>query len=77
MIERAREILLNLEANELDVTGRPKFARHLPCEQERAATFVVQVANDAVIDELREIDAEEISPDEALGILRRMKERLV
>jgi DNA mismatch repair protein MutS len=29
VIERAREILSNLEQNELDVTGKPKFARHL------------------------------------------------
>ncbi|MEP7273605.1 MAG: DNA mismatch repair protein MutS, partial [Acidobacteriota bacterium] len=29
VLERAREILLNLEQNELDLTGKPKFARHL------------------------------------------------
>jgi DNA mismatch repair protein MutS len=29
VVERAREILNNLEQNELDVTGKPKFARHL------------------------------------------------
>ncbi|MFN0118929.1 MAG: DNA mismatch repair protein MutS [Blastocatellia bacterium] len=29
VVERAREILGNLEQNELDPTGRPKFARHL------------------------------------------------
>ena len=29
VIERAREILSNLEQNELDLTGKPKFARHL------------------------------------------------
>jgi DNA mismatch repair protein MutS len=29
VIERAREILNNLEQNELDVAGKPKFARHL------------------------------------------------
>ena len=29
VLERAREILTNLEQNELDVTGQPKFARHL------------------------------------------------
>ncbi len=29
VIERAREILTNLEQNELDMTGKPKFARHL------------------------------------------------
>jgi DNA mismatch repair protein MutS len=29
VIERAREILTNLETNELDPAGKPKFARHL------------------------------------------------
>jgi DNA mismatch repair protein MutS len=29
VVERAREILTNLEQNELDVMGKPKFARHL------------------------------------------------
>jgi DNA mismatch repair protein MutS len=29
VIERAHEILSNLEQNELDLTGKPKFARHL------------------------------------------------
>ena len=29
VVERAKEILVNLEQNELDVTGKPKFARHL------------------------------------------------
>lgn len=29
VVERAREILGNLEQNELDPTGKPKFARHL------------------------------------------------
>lgn len=29
VVERAQEILVNLEQNELDVTGKPKFARHL------------------------------------------------
>ena len=29
VVQRAQEILANLEQNELDVTGKPKFARHL------------------------------------------------
>lgn len=77
VIERAREILLNLEANELDVTGRPKFARHLPSGMNEPQPSLFEVANDAVIDELRRIDTGEISPEDALGVLRRMKERLV
>jgi DNA mismatch repair protein MutS len=36
VIERAREILTNLEQNELDLTGKPKFARHLKKPSARA-----------------------------------------
>ena len=77
VIERAREILSNLEANELDVTGRPKFARHLPTGKAGPQPSLFEVANDEVIDELRGIDTTEITPDDALEVLRRMKERLV
>jgi hypothetical protein len=59
------------------VTGRPKFARHLPSGKNEPQPSLFNVANDAVIDELRRIDTMGISPDEALEILRRMKERLV
>ena len=77
VIERAREILSNLEANELDVTGRPKFARHLPTGKSEPQPSLFEVANDAVLDELQRIDTTEMSPADALEVLRRMKERLV
>ena len=76
-IERAREILGNLEANELDVTGRPKLARHLPSRKNRPQPSLFEAANDAVIDELRNLDAEGLTTDDALNVLRRLKERLL
>ncbi len=39
VVERAREILGNLEQNELDVTGKPKFARHLKKASKSANQF--------------------------------------
>jgi DNA mismatch repair protein MutS len=75
--ERAREILLNLEANELDVTGRPKFARHLPSNKKAPQPTLFQVANDAVLDELRNLDTEAIAAGDALDVLRRLKQRLM
>ncbi|MGH9845697.1 MAG: DNA mismatch repair protein MutS [Blastocatellia bacterium] len=39
VVERAREILGNLEQNELDVTGKPKFARHLKKASRHANQF--------------------------------------
>jgi DNA mismatch repair protein MutS len=75
--ERAREILSNLEANELDVTGKPKFARHLPSRKVAPQPTLFEAANDAVVDELRNLDAEGLVPEQALEILRRLKERLI
>jgi DNA mismatch repair protein MutS len=75
--ERAREILSNLEANELDVTGKPKFARHLPSRKAEPQPTLFEAANDAVVDELRNLEAESLGPEQALEVLRRLRERLM
>jgi DNA mismatch repair protein MutS len=75
--ERAREILSNLEANELDVTGKPKFARHLPSRKAAPQPTLFEAANDAVVDELRNLDTESVGPEQALEVLRRLRERLM
>ncbi|HYV06552.1 MAG TPA: hypothetical protein VFB82_18295, partial [Blastocatellia bacterium] len=75
--DRAREILLNLEANELDVTGRPKLARHLPSRKNAPQPTLFEAANDAVVDELRNIEPDGLTPDQALDVVRRLKERLM
>jgi predicted PP-loop superfamily ATPase len=36
-----------------------------------------QVANDAVLDELRNLDTEAIAAGDALDVLRRLKQRLM
>jgi DNA mismatch repair protein MutS len=75
--ERAREILSNLEANELDVTGKPKFARHLPSRKSAPQPTLFEAANDAVVDELRNLDIEGLSKEQAGEVLRRLKDRLM
>lgn len=75
--ERAREILSNLEANELDVTGKPKFARHLPSRKVAPQPTLFEAANDAVVDELRNLDPEGLSPEQSVEVLRRLKARLM
>ncbi len=77
VIERAREILSNLEANELDVTGRPKLARHMPSRKGQPQPTLFQAVNDVVIEELRLLDADNLSPEEALGVLRKLRARLM
>jgi DNA mismatch repair protein MutS len=52
VVERAREILTNLEQNELDVTGKPKFARHLKKPSSRVDQLsLLDALNDAETDE--------------------------
>lgn len=77
VVERAREILTNLEANELDVMGRPKLARHLPSRKQAPQPTLFEAANDAVIDELRNLETTDLNPEQALEALRRLKERLM
>jgi DNA mismatch repair protein MutS len=75
--ERAREILSNLEANELDVMGKPKFARHLPSRKNAPQPTLFESANTAVIDEMRNLDMDALTPDEALEALRRLRQQLM
>lgn len=80
VIARAREILANLEANELDVLGKPKLARHLPARRgkaQRAQPTLFEAANETVIEELRTLDLNSLTPDLALTVLRRLQERLL
>jgi DNA mismatch repair protein MutS len=77
VVERAREILTNLEANELDVMGRPKLARHLPSRKQAPQPTLFEAANEAVIDELRNLETNDITPEQALLALRRLKDRLM
>jgi DNA mismatch repair protein MutS len=75
--DRAREILSNLEANELDVMGKPKFARHLPSRKRAPQPSLFEAANDAVIDEMRNLDVDALTPAEAAEALRRLKAKLL
>ncbi|MFL6214546.1 MAG: DNA mismatch repair protein MutS [Blastocatellia bacterium] len=75
--DRAREILSNLEANELDVMGKPKFARHLPSRKRAPQPSLFEAANDAMIDEMRNLDVESLTPEEAVEALRRLRARLL
>ncbi|MEW6732001.1 MAG: DNA mismatch repair protein MutS [Acidobacteriota bacterium] len=79
VIERAREILGNLEANELDVTGRPKLARHLPSQGPRwkQQPSLFDLANETVLEQLRHLSLEQLSPEEAARQLADLKRQLL
>jgi len=76
IISRAREILANLEQGELDEAGMPRIAR-----DRRATTPPPQLGlfsrrDERVVDELRALDIERMTPMEALNALARLTARL-
>jgi DNA mismatch repair protein MutS len=80
VIERAREVLANLEAEELSRDGRPKLARRLAAEAEAAAA-PAQIGlfapdEDPVVRALRQAPIDSLTPLEALNLLADLKGRL-
>lgn len=79
VIERAREILSNLESDEVGRDGMPRLARHGEAGR-RAGQMELFGGGDpraeAVASEIRAIDPETLTPLEALQILFRLRARL-
>ncbi len=73
---RAREILGNLEDQELDVRGLPRFARRegeAPSDGQ-LALFAGQ--EELVLEKLREVDVNQLTPVAALSLLASLQERV-
>lgn len=78
VIARAREILANLEANELDPMGRPKLARHLPSRADwKEQPTLFDSTNHQIIEELRQLNLDRLSPEQAKEVLAALKRKLV
>src|SRR5260221_203954 len=84
VIERAKEVLLNLETEELSRDGRPKLARHLTAEgsdDPAAGTTPAQLGlfappEDPILTCLRQLNLYALTPLEALNQLADMKKRI-
>jgi DNA mismatch repair protein MutS len=74
LIERAREILVNLEKNEFDVEGHPRLAGESASAERQLSLFAD--AEDRVARELQRIDPDRMTPLEALQLLTELKKRL-
>ncbi len=73
---RAREVLANLEKQELDVQGAPVLARH---QGESAGTgqFVLFSAEEElVLEKLRSLDVDQMTPISALSLLAALQSRV-
>lgn len=84
-ILRAREVLAKLEQYELAVfsdaginSGALEAAAGDASDRRTATQFsLFAITNENVIDELRELDVETLSPEDALEALKRLKEKTV
>ena len=85
VIGRAREILANLENNELGRDGMPKLARHRPGAATAGPATGGQLplfgspadpAETEAAAEIRSLDTDQMTPIEALQILHRLRSRL-
>jgi DNA mismatch repair protein MutS len=78
VIERAGEILANLESQEYDLTGTPRLARgsRAPETEQPAQLTLFAPPEQVVASLLRDLDVERLTPLAALNLLHSLKSRL-
>jgi DNA mismatch repair protein MutS len=81
VIERAKEILFNLEKKELDAAGLPKIAYHSSKPRDKSQMFLFEQDREReALEDLREeierCELNLITPLEALTFLSELKEKL-
>ncbi|HEV2063958.1 MAG TPA: DNA mismatch repair protein MutS, partial [Thermoanaerobaculia bacterium] len=73
---RAREILSNLEKQELDVKGAPVLARRDGESAGAGQLLLFTAQEELALEKLREADIDQLTPLAALGLLASLQERL-
>ncbi|TAK00042.1 DNA mismatch repair protein MutS [bacterium] len=73
VVQRAKEILKNLEGGELDEKGRPRLARGHR-EEDPAQMALFKAADRRLSEELKSLDVSVLTPVEALNILHALVE---
>jgi DNA mismatch repair protein MutS len=73
---RAREILSNLEKQELDVQGAPVLARHEGESAGEGQLLLFSASEQLALEKLREVDVDRLTPVAALSLLAALQERL-
>jgi DNA mismatch repair protein MutS len=81
VIERAREILFNLEKQELDAAGRPRLASHAVPAGDKSQLLLFDEDRDlalleAIRGELGVCDLAQLTPLEALEFLYNLQAKL-
>ncbi len=76
VIERAKEILANLEANEFTVNDRPRIASTSGIKKGNSIQLsLFELPEHPVVEELREIDIDNLTPVKALLLLEQLKRK--
>jgi DNA mismatch repair protein MutS len=76
IIARAREILFNLEQSELDDSGQARLAHARHDERPSQQMSLFSPVESRVVDELRGLDIDRLTPVEALATLAAFKNRI-
>jgi len=71
VIERAKDILVNLENETISKDGLPKFAKE-PAQ----LTFFTPIDHHPVVDEIKDLDTENMTPIQALKKLDELKKKI-
>jgi DNA mismatch repair protein MutS len=78
VVDRAAEILANLEAQEYDPAGKPRLAKGSGAPEDVAPAQLALFAppDQVIADLLRQVDVERLTPLAALNLLASLKSRL-
>ena len=76
VIERAKDILVRLEQEHLDAAGREKIARSAKTERPATIQLTLFGAEHPIVEELRMVDVDSLTPLAALQRLHQWKEQL-
>ncbi|MFO0978014.1 MAG: DNA mismatch repair protein MutS [Planctomycetaceae bacterium] len=74
--ERAATILSTLENDHVSADGRPKVPQRETTKQRRQQKSLFQLPEDPVIDQLRNLSVDELSPMQALQELYRLRQQI-
>ncbi|MEW6067010.1 MAG: DNA mismatch repair protein MutS [Nitrospirota bacterium] len=75
VINRAKEVLANLEKEELNEAGKPRFADR-KMKKGIAQLDLFSSITDSVISEIKNIDLDQLSPEDALNKLIELKKKI-
>ena len=75
IIARAKEVLHNLENEELNEAGKPKLASE-KSKPKKAQLDLFSSVGDSVASEIMNIDTDRLSPEDALGKLIELKKKI-